>query len=119
MSIGIKALGTLLLAATLITFFLASTIREDATAILLTVAMCPIAQGIGINPWVLVLVILLASDPFFYASQSTTYLTAYYSAEEKSFSHRQGQKLSLYFAVLTVLAIVLSIPFWQLMGLIR
>jgi anion transporter len=108
-----------LLAATLITFFLASTIREDATAILLTVAMCPIAQGIGIHPWVLVLVILLASDPFFYASQSTTYLTAYYSTEEKSFSHRQGQKLSLYLAVMTVLAIVLSIPFWQLMGLIR
>jgi anion transporter len=108
-----------LLAATLITFFLASTIREDATAILLTVAMCPVAQGIGIHPWVLVMVILLASDPFFYASQSTTYLTAYYSAEEKSFSHQQGQKLSFYFAALTVLAVLLSIPFWQWMGLIR
>jgi len=106
-------------AATLITFFLASTIREDATAILLTVAMCPVAQGIGIHPWVMVMVILLASDPFFYASQSTTYLTAYYSAEEKSFSHQQGQKLSFYFAVMAVVAIVLSIPFWQLMGLIR
>jgi C4-dicarboxylate transporter len=106
-------------AAIVITFFLASTIREDATAILLTVAMCPIAQGIGIHPWILVMVVLLASDPFFYASQSTTYLTAYYSTEEKSFSHKQGQKLSVYYAAMVLLSIVLSIPFWQMLGLIK
>jgi len=108
-----------LLTVLVFTFLLATTVREDATAIVLSSSMCPLAKGIGIHPWVVVLVILMATDPFFYSGQSTTYLTAYYSAEEKSFTLDQGPRLSRWVAIIAAVAVALSIPFWQMMGLIR
>jgi hypothetical protein len=94
-------------------------VRDDPALILLVIAMLPLAEQAGVHPWVLVFVILLCTDPFFFAYQSPTYLTAYYSAEGKSFHHRQGQWVALGYAAAVIAAVMASVPYWQWLGLIK
>ncbi|WP_158299416.1 SLC13 family permease [Paenibacillus antri] len=107
-----------LAAVALLSFAVTLVIRDDPAVILLVVALLPLAEQAGVHPWVLVFVVLLSTDPFFFTYQSPTYLTAYFSSEEASFSHRQGRRVGLLYG-LTVLAIaVLCVPYWRWLGLI-
>ncbi|MFD0675144.1 SLC13 family permease [Cohnella sp. GCM10027633] len=107
-----------LAAVMLLSFVVTFVVRDDPALILLVVALLPLAEQAGIHPWVLVFVILLSTDPFFFAYQSPTYLTAYYSAEGKSFSHRQGQWMALGYAAAAMAAVLASVPYWKWLGLI-
>ncbi|GIP36457.1 hypothetical protein [Paenibacillus sp. J2TS4] len=82
-------------------------------------ALLPLAEQAGIHPWILVFVILLSTDPFFFSYQSPTYLTAYYSVEGKAFSHRQGQLVALGYAAAVLLVAILCVPYWTWLGLIN
>ncbi|WP_276356208.1 SLC13 family permease [Cohnella caldifontis] len=108
-----------LVAAMAVSFLVTLLVRDDAAVILLVISFLPLAGKAGIHPWVLVFVILLATDPFFFSYQSPTYLTAYYSAEEKSFTHRQGQWTAVFYAAAVFAAVLVSVPFWSWLGLIR
>ncbi|WP_127582135.1 SLC13 family permease [Paenibacillus koleovorans] len=101
-----------------ICFLVTLIVRDDPAVILLVAALLPLASAQGIHPWVLVFVILLCTDPFFFAYQSPTYLAAYYSSEGKTFTHRQGQLAAFGYALAVVAAVLLSIPYWQWLGLI-
>jgi len=90
----------------LLAFAVTLVVRDDPAVILLVTALLPLAGAAGIHPWILVFVILLCTDPFFFSYQSPTYLTAYYSSEGKAFTHRQGQRVGVLYA-LAVLAAVL------------
>lgn len=103
----------------LLSFAVTLVVRDDPAVILLVIAMLPLSEQAGIDPWVLVFAILLATDPFFFAYQSPTYLTAYYSAEGKAFSHRQGQRVAFAYALAVIVAVVASVPYWEWLGLIH
>lgn len=107
-----------LLALIAVSFMVTLVVRDDPAVILLVTALLPLAQAGGVHPWILVFVVLLATDPFFFSYQSPTYLTAYYSSEGKAFTHRQGQKTAVLYAAAVVAAVLLSIPYWQRIGLI-
>lgn len=106
-----------LLAVVLLSFAVTLLIRDDPAVILLVSALLPLGEQIGIHPWVIVFVILLSTDPFFFAYQSPTYLTAYYSSDGKAFSHRQGQRIGLAYGAAVLLLIALSVPYWKWLGL--
>ncbi|RXZ83379.1 hypothetical protein EBB07_06080 [Paenibacillaceae bacterium] len=107
-----------LLAVIVLSFVVTLVIRDDPAVILLVTALLPLAEGAGIHPWIVVFVILLATDPFFFAYQSPTYLTAYYSTEGKAFNHRQGQRIGLWYAFAVLLLTMLCIPYWQWLDLL-
>jgi di/tricarboxylate transporter/CRP-like cAMP-binding protein len=107
-----------LLAIVLLSFVVTLVVRDDAALILLVVSTVHLAANAGIHPWVTVFVILLSTDPFFFAYQSPTYLTAYYSAEGKSFTHRQGQLTALGYGVVVLLLTAACVPYWKWLGLI-
>lgn len=110
---------TLFLCAVIVLSFLVTlVVRDDPAVILLVTALIPLAEKAGVDPWIAVFIILLSTDPFFFTYQSPTYLTAYYSSEEKAFSHRQGQLVALFYAAAVVLVAVLSVPYWRWLGLI-
>lgn len=110
----------LFLPAIVITVLLTTFIvQDDPAAILLTLALTPLGQQVGIHPWVLMFVILTASTPFFFPYQSPLYLLTYYSTGEKSFSHQQGQFVAICYALVVLITVILCIPYWQLIGLIR
>ncbi|WP_185602144.1 SLC13 family permease [Paenibacillus sp. 598K] len=108
-----------LLAVVVLSFAVTLIIRDDPAVILLVIALLPLAGLAGVHPWVLVFLILLSTDPFFFAYQSPTYLMAYYSTEGKSFSHRQGGWMGLGYGILVLLIAVLCVPYWQWLGLIQ
>ncbi|MHA7966040.1 SLC13 family permease [Paenibacillus sp. CAU 1782] len=107
-----------LLSIVLLSFVVTLVVRDDAALILLVVSTVQLAANAGIHPWVLVFVILLSTDPFFFAYQSPTYLTAYYSTEGKSFTHRQGQLTALGYGIAVLLLTAACVPYWQWLGLI-
>ncbi|MFS0725603.1 SLC13 family permease [Paenibacillus sp. 1P07SE] len=106
-------------AVVLLSFLVTLIIRDDPAVILLVIALLPLAELAGVHPWVLVFLVLLSTDPFFFAYQSPTYLMAYYSTEGRAFSHRQGQWMGLGYGVLVLLIAVACIPYWQWLGLLR
>ncbi|OME82199.1 hypothetical protein BK120_16180 [Paenibacillus sp. FSL A5-0031] len=118
MSVFVSTPALFLVAVILVSFVVTLVIRDDPAVILLITAIVPLGETVGIHPWVLVFVILLATDPFFFAYQSPTYLTAYYSSEGKAFTHRQAGKLALGYAFAVLLIAVLCVPYWKWLHLI-
>ncbi|MFC6334456.1 SLC13 family permease [Paenibacillus septentrionalis] len=119
MSVFIDSPVWFILAVVLLSFVITLIVRDDAAVILLIVSLAPFAALASIHPWVLVFVVLLATDPFFFTYQSPTYLTAYYSTEGKSFSHKQGQLVAMAYGLAVLLLAVLCVPYWQWLGLIQ
>ncbi|WP_159882003.1 SLC13 family permease [Paenibacillus puerhi] len=118
MGIFVSSSELFLAAVVLLSFVVTLVVRDDPAVILLVTALLPLGTELGIHPWVLVFIILLSTDPFFFAYQSPTYLTAYYSSEGKAFDHRQGQKIALAYGLAVLLIAVLCVPYWRWLGLI-
>ncbi|KRF02407.1 hypothetical protein ASG89_24345 [Paenibacillus sp. Soil766] len=108
-----------LAAVIVLSFIVTLIVRDDPAVILLVTALLPLAEQAGVHPWILVFVVLLSTDPFFFAYQSPTYLTAYYSSEGKAFSHRQGQKVAFAYGIAVLLLALLCVPYWKWLGLIH
>jgi CRP-like cAMP-binding protein/di/tricarboxylate transporter len=118
MGVFISSPTLFLTAVILLCFIVTLVVRDDPAVILLVIALLPLADQAGVHPWVLVFVILLSTDPFFFAYQSPTYLTAYYSTEGKAFTHKQGQQVAFGYALAIMLVAVLCVPYWRWLGLI-
>ncbi|MGE5391385.1 MAG: SLC13 family permease [Deltaproteobacteria bacterium] len=93
-------------------------IRDDLAFPLIMIFLLPLVQKSGVHPWILLLTVMLSCDPFFFRNQSPTYLTAFFSTEGRAFGHRQGRNLAFFYALLVIISLLLSIPYWQYLGLI-
>jgi di/tricarboxylate transporter/CRP-like cAMP-binding protein len=82
-------------------------------------ALLPIAASLDINPFVIGLVVLLLSEPWFFPHQSLIFQTLMSSSEGRLFDHRQALKLAFYHVAVAVIAIVIAFPYWKYLGLIR
>jgi hypothetical protein len=60
---------------------------------------------------------VIACNGFFLPYQSTSYLALYAGTGGKLFTHRQIVPVALAYAAWTIVAIILSMPLWRLMGL--
>ncbi|MEX1030137.1 MAG: SLC13 family permease [Paenibacillaceae bacterium] len=107
-------LPVLILFIYILCFFIYST----PAIILLIVALLPLFQSLGIDPWILIFIVLLSADPFIVPYQSEVYLAAYYSSNEKGFTHRQGRKLAFLYCGAVIVIVFASIPFWTMIGLL-
>ena len=107
-------MGVLALACLALSFVL----RWQAAVPLIVIALSPVAQGAGIDPWVVAIVTLTASNTFFLPYQSTIYLALYSGTGGHLFGHAQARPVAVVCAVLTVVGLVLSVPYWHLLGLL-
>jgi anion transporter len=94
-------------------------LKKPATVVLLLVTLTHMAQEIGIHPGVLLITILIAIEAWFLPYQTDSYQIAYYSTEEKAFSHAQGRKLMIVKFFVSFLTIAASVPYWRMLGFIR
>lgn len=93
-------------------------LRWQAAAPLLTIALAPVAGAAGIHPIIIGIVAVVACSGFFMPYQSTIYLALYHGTEEKLFSHAQARPLAIAFGVMTLLAVIASVPYWRFLGLL-
>ncbi len=87
-----------------------------ASTIIALVAM-PIAEGLGFHPFIPVLVALIAGDHTIVPYVNSGYAIVYFASEGELFTHAQARWSLVLEALLRPAALLLSVPAWQLMGL--
>ncbi len=93
-------------------------VSMTATVAIMVTLMAPFATQAGINPWIIVMVIIASINVWTVNYQNSSYLTAYYATGGNMVNHNQAAKMSLVYMVLSLVGLLASIPFWELIGLI-
>lgn len=102
------ALGTVLLR-----FLIVS---EIALINIVMVFLIPMAQGMGINPWVAGFTVYAVVSPWFFLYQNPVYMAAYYATGGQMAKHGRMVPACLLYLLICAAAVVISIPFWIRMG---
>lgn len=79
--------------------------------------LVPLAVGVGINPWVVGFAVYCFVNPWFFLYQNPVYMAAYYSVNGSMTSEKCAAKYCVVYLVLCMIALIASIPVWQLMGI--
>jgi di/tricarboxylate transporter len=90
-----------------------------AALVVCILALLPLASTLDINPFVIVLVVILVNEPWFFSHQSIIYRTLMSATEERLFEPGQTVKLAFYHVLVAVIAVAVSFPYWKYIGLIK
>ncbi len=88
------------------------------TVLLLAIILIPVAPVFNVHPWIVVITVLSTFTLWVLPNQSISYVVAYESSEERMFSHAQARQACFGFIVVTLLGLLLSLPYWRLLGLV-
>lgn len=78
--------------------------------------LTPVGALIGINPFIIALVILISSNPLFLPYQNSIYNSLAQGGEDRMLYHSQIVKFAYAQVVVILLSIALSAPYWGRMG---
>ena len=81
-------------------------------------ALLPISSTLEINPLVIGLVVLMCNDPWFLPHQDIMFQNLLMNTEGKLFTHGKTVKLAFFHVLIIMAAVLISIPYWQYLGLI-
>ena len=93
-------------------------LEQDLTILLASLTLIPVAPSVGVDPWVVVIVLLATSVAWLLPSQTTAYLVAQTGSEGRLYSPGQAQLVYAAYAALTLLGLALAVPYWHLLGLL-
>ncbi|HYO31042.1 MAG TPA: SLC13 family permease, partial [Thermomicrobiales bacterium] len=94
-------------------------LRPNPIALLLGVALLPAAAAAGVQPWVVMFTVMVANNLWLYPQQNLLYQAAYDATGERSYDHAQARPLAFAYAAFVLVALLASIPYWRVLGLIR
>ncbi len=80
--------------------------------------MLPLVTAFGINVWVLGFCVYALLNPWFVMYQNSIYLTAFYAVDGEMVRHGDMAKYCVPYTLFCFLGLVVSVPYWQLMGLL-
>lgn len=89
------------------------------TGVLLVVILGPIAQSVGIHPFIVALTGISAGAVWILPYINPMYLALYSATQEKGFTHAQARKLNWVFMAICLVGVLISVPYWQMLGLIK
>ncbi len=114
LSIGSKFVLVIFVALsiTILRFFVAS---QGASIMLFTAILTPVAVEIGINPFVMGLIVYVSQQLWFAPYQNTTYAPTL-SVMEGYQKHVEAVKGCLGYIVVSLIGLIVSVPVWSLMG---
>ncbi len=115
--IGIGGAGFVLLAGVL-TIAVRTVLAADQAILLLCLGLIPVATPIGIHPWLVVIAILALGLSWHVPAQSPEYLVAYGATHGRLYTHAQGRRMAIAYALIALAGLALSLPYWHLLGLI-
>jgi len=105
-----------LLTVLLLVYVVRLVLHKAPVQVLFMVGLVPWAVSLGIHPGVLLITVILGIECWFLPYQTDSYLIAY-SSSGNAFSHRQGQRVMILKLVASFVALLVSIPYWRLLGL--
>lgn len=88
------------------------------TVLLLAIILIPVAPVFDVHPWIVVITVLATFTLWVLPNQSVSYILAYESSEERMFSHQQARKVCFAFIAVTLMGLLVSLPYWRWLGLV-
>ncbi|HXG50356.1 MAG TPA: SLC13 family permease [candidate division Zixibacteria bacterium] len=107
----------LFIAIALLTYALKLFFTSFLTVVTLSVALIPLSVDIGMSPWVIAMIILMASEVWFFPFQVDWHTLAYSTSERKGFSYPFMCRLNPFYALAYIAAMIAAIPYWRYLGL--
>ena len=102
----------------LITYAVKLFFTSFLTVVTLTVALLPLAADMNMSPWIVAMIVLIASEVWFFKFQVDWHTLAFSTTEGKGFSYPLMSRIHLFYAVAYIVALLAAIPFWRYLGLI-
>ncbi|HWR05738.1 SLC13 family permease [Sporomusa sp.] len=110
-------LAVLCIVIYLVRFVLAS---QLAVITIFTLLLTPLALKEGISPWIMGFTSFVAINVWILMYQNAQYLVAFFGAAGgEMVNHRQMIKLCVAYMIISIIGLLVSIPFWKLTGLIQ
>ena len=88
------------------------------TVVTLCVALIPLSVEMEISPWVMAMIILIASEVWFFKFQVDWHTLAYSTSEGKGFDYSLMSRVNPFYALAYILGLMAAIPYWRYLGLI-
>jgi hypothetical protein len=92
---------------------------DDQTLLLLSIILIPMAPVFGVHPWVVVITLLATFTLWLIPSQTASYVVAYEASEGRLFTQAQARMSCFGFIVVTLIGLVLVLPYWRWLNLIE
>ena len=101
----------------LIAYALRLLFTSRLTVIALTIALVPLSSEMGISPWIIVMIVLMGSEVWFFPFQVDWHTLAYSTTEGKGFTYPLMSRINPFYALAYILAILAGVPYWRYLGL--
>jgi hypothetical protein len=88
------------------------------TVVTLSVALLPLSVDIEMSPWVIAMIILMASEVWFFPFQVDWHTLAYSTSDRKGFTYPLMSRINPFYALAYILALLVAIPYWRYLGLV-
>src|SRR3970282_1114972 len=102
----------------LVTYVLKLVFTSFLAVVTLCVALLPISIDVGMSPWIIAMIILIASEVWFFPYQVDWHMLAYSTTEGKVFSSPLMCRINFFYALAYLIALIAAIPYWRYLGLI-
>jgi anion transporter len=101
----------------LITYAVKLVFTSFLTVVTLAIALLPLATEMQVNPWIIIMIILIASEVWFFSFQIDWHTLAYATTNGKGFSYRLMSRITPFYVLAYFLALIVAIPYWRYLGL--
>ena len=101
----------------LLTYALKLFFTSFLTVVTLSVALVPLSVDVGMSPWIIAMIILMASEVWFFPFQVDWHTMAYSTTEKKGFSYPLMCRVNPIYALAYITALIAAIPYWRYLGL--
>jgi anion transporter len=115
---AVRSPGLLVIAFAVLVMVSRIVLPSRPAMVLFSLALVPAAPALGISPWVLGFVVLVAANLWVLPYQGLEYLIARDATKGEAFDDRQGTQIGAALTALRLVAIAAAVPVWQAMGLV-
>ncbi|HEY5542113.1 MAG TPA: SLC13 family permease [Candidatus Binatia bacterium] len=102
----------------LLTYVLKLVFTSFLTVVTLCVTLLPLSIDVGMSPWIVAMIILIASEVWFFPYQVDWHMLAYSTTDGKGFSYPLMLWINPIYALAYIVALLVAIPYWRYLGLI-
>jgi anion transporter len=101
----------------LLTYLLKLVFTSFLAVVTLCVALMPLSIDVGMSPWIIAMIILIASEVWFFPYQVDWHMLAYSTTDGKGFSYPLMCRINIFYAAAYIVALIVAIPYWRYLGL--
>jgi anion transporter len=102
----------------ILTYALKLVFTSFLTVVTLCVALLPLSIDVGMSPWIIAMIVLIASEVWFFPYQVDWHMLAHSTTDGKGFSYPLMLRINPIYALAYIVALVAAIPYWRYLGLI-